>query len=415
MKTVKFYTLGCKVNQYETQVIREQFLRGGFEEIDNGKIADIYIINTCTVTANADRDSRRLISQVHRQNPQAKIVVTGCYTELDSDEIAKIPGVTHIIKNKDKNRIIELLNEPNELSEHNEIGISSFKGHTRAFLKIQDGCNNSCSYCKVPLVRGISRSRHLEVILKEAERLVKNGYKEIVLTGICLGAYGQDLNPKISILDVIEGLEKIEGLLRIRLSSIEAADVSDGLIDKMAQLKKLCRHLHIPLQSGNDEILKKMNRKYCRDDYLALIKRIKSLIPEIAITTDIMVGFPGESEINFQSTLGLIKEILPLKVHIFPYSRRESTHAASSFKDEISPMLIKKRIARLKNLSHACASIYKKQFLNKDMDVLIEARVKDNPGFWEGYTDNYIRALVKSSQNLKNQLLCVKLSLADFP
>lgn len=237
--------------------------------------------------------------------------------------------------------------------------------------------------------------------------MVKNGFKEIVLCGICLGAYGKEFKPRIGLVEVIEELERVEGLLRIRLSSIEAADVSDELIHKMAESKKLCPHLHIPIQSGDNEILRKMNRNYSRNDYSALINKIKTYIPKVAITTDVLVGFPGENEINFKNTLDLIQEIIPLKVHIFPYSRRLGT-AASNFKEEVNPFIIKKRILQLKNIVQDCELTYKKQFLNKNMDALIEGHYKDKPDFWEGYADNYIKVLVKSEQNLKNQLITIK-------
>jgi len=410
MKTIKFYTLGCKVNQYDTQEIRERFLRHGFQEINNGRKADVYVINTCTVTAIADYKSRYYIRYAFRQNPKAKIIVTGCYTELDSEEIFKISGVTHIVKNQDKHRILELLNEPRQLSQPQEKGISNFSGHTRAFLKIQDGCDNFCSYCKVPLVRGASRSKPLNEIVKEAERLLKNGFKEIVLTGICLGAYGRDLNSKVSLVNVIEALEKLDGLLRIRLSSIEASDVSEELIRKMAESKRLCPHLHIPIQSGDDEILKKMNRKYTFEGYLNLIEKIKTLIPEIAITTDVMVGFPRETEENFQNTIKLIQEIMPLKVHIFPYSLRQGT-AASNFKDVLNPLVIQERISRLKDVSKECSLAYKKQFLNRNLGVLIEERAKEDKTYWEGYTGNYIKVKVKAEVkvDLKNKIIPLKL------
>lgn len=408
MKTFKLYTLGCKVNQYETQNIREQFLRNGFKEMDNGKIADIYVINTCTVTHRADADSLQYIRRAKRENSKGIIVVTGCLAELDEDGIKKIGCVSLIVKNKDKENILRLLNEsnePNGLNEQNGRGVSSFKNHTRAFLKVQDGCNNSCSYCKVPLVRGRSRSRPINEIIQEAQRLVKNSFKEIVLCGICLGSFGKDLKPQVNLADLITALENIEGLLRIRLSSIEAGDVSDELINKMSTSGKLCRHLHIPMQSGDDEILKKMNRKYCRADYIKLIHKIKKYIPGIAITTDALVGFPGESETNFQNTLDLIKEIAPLKVHIFPYSEREGTYAADNFKHDVNQGIIKERILRLEDVANTCAQEYKKQFFNKTLKVLIEGPCKDNFGFWEGYSDNYIMVMVKSSLNLKNQLI----------
>jgi len=412
MQRVKFYTVGCKVNQYETQSIREQFIRFGFKAIDNGGSADIYLINTCTVTQKADRDSRHLIHLTHRQNPQAKILVTGCYTELDSAEIAKIPGVTHIIKNKDKDRIIELFSQRNNestkqrVNEH--IGITNFSGHTRAFLKIHDGCNNFCAYCKVPLVRGASRSRPLSSIVQEAGQLVKNGFKEIVLCGICLGDYGKDLASPLNLVDVIEALEETEGLLRIRLSSIEAGNISDKLIEKIKESKKLCPHLHIPVQSGDNEILRKMNRSYGREAYVDLIKKIKNKIPQIAISTDVLVGFPGEREENFQNTVKLIQEIAPLKVHIFSYSKRIGT-CASNFKDEVELHIIKERVQRLLAIAEGCSLAYRKKFLNKRLDVLIESRSKENPGFWEGHADNYIKVLVISKKNLKNQLISLRL------
>lgn len=459
MQTVKFYTLGCKVNQYDTQDIRERFIKAGFKEIINGEKADAYVINTCTVTAVADRKSRSFIHRAYFSNPKAKIVVTGCYTELDSDKIAKIPGVTHIVKNKDKNRIVELLNpvrdttnldnnpmvsngvnEHNEPNENNETGVIGFSGHTRAFLKIQDGCNNFCSYCKVPLARGISRSKPLDKIIQEASQLTKNGltpletigkqgidemsltgFKEIVLCGICLGAYGRDLVSAPGLVDVIEALEEIDGLLRIRLSSIEAGDVSGELIQKMAQSKKLCRHLHIPIQSGDDGILKRMNRGYKASDYLNLIERIKKRVPGIAITTDVMVGFSGESDENFQNTVRLIKEVLPLRTHIFPYSRREGTHAARNFNEKTDYKIIKERVSFLKQIAQACSLDFKKQFFNKSMGVLIEEPYGKDKRYWRGYADNYIKVLVKSSLNLKNQFISVKLNeitkdyaLADF-
>ena len=409
MRTVRFITLGCKVNQYDTQVIREQFLNTGFKEIDNHLPRDIYVINTCTVTQRADSESLNLIRRTIKENPKAKIIVTGCLTELDEDKIKNIDGVSLIVKNKDKNRIIEILKRKDtQLITHNSQLITFFKGHTRVFLKIQDGCNNFCSYCKVPLVRGTSRSRAMATITQEAEQLVKNGFKEIVLCGICLGAYGKDLPNQANLAEVIDALEKIEGLLRIRLSSIEAGDISEELLGRMAQSKKLCPHLHIPVQSGDNEILKKMNRNYCREDYLNVIKKIKMAIPEIAITTDVLVGFPGEREDNFQNTLNLIGEIAPLRVHIFPYSRRLGT-AAAILKDKINPLLTKERISRLRAISKRCALAYKRQFLNKDRDVLIEERSKENKKYWKGYTDNYIEVRIESGRNLKNQLIRVKL------
>ena len=394
-KTVKFFTLGCKVNQYDTQSLKERILHDqDFREVKNSLKADVYVINTCTVTAEADRKSRYLIHYAHRHNPKAKIFVTGCYAELDSGKIRNIPGVTQVLK---RNDVADILNA--------SPGISGFSGRTRAFLKIQDGCNNYCAYCKVPLVRGASRSRPLKIIKQEAKELVKRGFKEICLCGICLGAFGRDLLPNKDLVALINELEDIEGLFRIRLSSIEAGDVTGELIAKIARSGKLCRHLHIPIQSGDDIILAKMRRSYRRRDYLALIKRIRKQIPDIAITTDVMVGFPGEKDGNFKQTLELIRKIAPLRVHIFPYSRRQGT-AASRLKEMVSSEEIKERIAKLRRVSAECALRYKAQFIGKEMEVLIEERLKGNS--WQGHTGNYIKVTVESNRNLKNQVVLGK-------
>ena len=394
MKTIKFFTLGCKANQYDTQSMREYFAVRGLREINNGRKADVYLINTCTVTHRSDAESLNLIRRAKRQNPGAKIIVTGCFTELDRDRIKAVSRKVFIVRNRQKQKFLSR-------------GISDFKGHTRAFLKIQDGCNNSCAYCKVPLVRGPSRSRQLSGIVPEAKRLVERGFKEVVLTGICLGAYGHDLNPRMTLIDVIEELEKINGLLRIRLSSIEARDVSGELIKKLACSKKLCPHLHIPVQSGDDHILRKMKRHYTRADYLRLFKRLKSAVPGIAISTDILVGFPAETEENFQSTVTLIKKASPVRTHIFPYSEREGTPAAF-YDGKINPNVIAQRIAQIREIAKERSFSYKKAFLSKKIKVLIEERVKDAPRFWQGYSDNYIKVRVKSRANLKNRLVLVK-------
>jgi len=406
MKRVKFLTLGCKVNQYETQLLREQFLEAGLLELENSHPADFYVINTCTVTERADKESLNLIRRAKRENPRAEIIVTGCLTELDADKIRNIGGRRLIVKNKDKENISKRLSGSKRSGVE---GISYFKGHTRAFLKIQDGCNNSCSYCKVPLVRGKSQSRALAALLKDARRLVENGYKEIVLSGICLGAYGRDLRPRVSILEVLEVLKDLKGLLRIRLSSIEARDTSDDLINKIAGSKKICRHLHIPIQSGDDQILRRMNRHYTRSQYLELIRKIKRRIPQTAITTDMMVGFPGEEEANFINTMDLIKEILPLKVHIFPYSARVGTFAYKNFRERVDPLTIKTRISRLKNLADNCSLKYKRQFLGKEMEVLIEGEDTEGSSCWQGHTDNYIKVEVRSRQDLRNRLVPLRL------
>jgi len=420
MKTVKFFTLGCKVNQYDTQSIREQLLRCGLRELTTRAPADIYVVNTCTVTHRSDAGSLYLIRKVLRENPKAKVIVAGCLTKLDSDKIRKTSPGCLIIKDKEnlspifKKLKLTLHSSPS--SRHSlpkTRFISHFRGRTRAFLKIQDGCDNFCSYCKVPLVRGGSASRKIEDIISEARELAQNGFKEIVLCGICLGSFGKGLRPVAHLVDLIKQLEKIEGILRIRLSSIEAADVDSRLIKYMSASKKLCRHLHIPIQSGDDEILKKMNRRYTRQEYSRLIGKIKKSIPDIAITTDVLVGFPGEKESNFRNTLRLVKKIQPEKTHIFPYSSRQGTLAAKFSDARISDAQLKKRITALKLMADSCGLAYKKKFLGQAREVLFEARNKDKFGWWQGFTGNYLKVRLKSEQKLKNCLLPVRLIKID--
>ena len=419
MKTVKFFTLGCKVNQYETQVIREGFIRDGYREIAYGNKtkAGVYVINTCTVTHRADADSLNLIRRSKKENPAAKIIVTGCLTELDEDRIKTATASSLIVKNKDKARIIDLLSG-NKGKNHAfaSPGISGFSGHTRAFLKIQDGCNNFCSYCKVPLVRGSSKSKPLKQIIREGRRLVDKGFKEIVLTGICLGSYGKDLPSREGLIEVISSLENLQGLSRLRLSSIEKGDISTKLLDQISASRVVCPHLHIPLQSGDNRILKLMKRGYSACDYLSLVKKVKTRIPGVSITTDVLVGFPGETEADFENTLRLIEKILPLKVHIFPYSCRPGTAASRDFKAELPPAVIKERMRRMGVIAGKCSFLYKEKFLGKETSVLLEGRCKDDPACWEGYTASYIKVRVRSEKSLANRLVCVRLkkATADF-
>ncbi|MGD9015222.1 MAG: tRNA (N(6)-L-threonylcarbamoyladenosine(37)-C(2))-methylthiotransferase MtaB [Candidatus Omnitrophota bacterium] len=405
MKTVKFYTLGCKVNQYETQEIREQFQRAGFQELEDSMPVQVCVINTCTVTQRADSSSLYFVRRARRDNPDARIIVTGCLAKLDTDKISAIPGLELIVKNEDKHKIISLLDNSAQISS----GITHFKNHSRVFLKVQDGCNYKCSYCKVRLVRGKSRSRPLNEIINEAIDLIRNGYTEIVLSGICLGAYGKDLLPRLSLTRLIEELEGITANFRIRLSSIEVNDVSEDLLHKMSSSNKLCRHLHIPAQSGDAQILKKMNRAYSPDRYIQLIELIRRYLPEVAITTDVMVGFPGEAEDNFKNTVEMIKAIKPSGVHIFPYSRRLST-AAYDLGGFVSQLKIKSRIAVLQKICQDLRTAYYQRFISRVCQVVVERNASGCSNLWEGYTDNYIKVRIKSDLKLKNQIISVRLS-----
>ncbi len=414
----RFYikTLGCKVNQYESQLMREVLLKNGFKECLSEEIADIYIVNTCTVTQRADSESRYTVSFFHKTNPKAKIVVTGCYVERNSHDVSFLPGVRYIVKNADKHRVAAILSEEPSAETVITEGegqpwfiVSDFKGHTKAFIKVQDGCDNACSYCKIPIVRGRSRSKPLSYILEEAKGLIDKGFREIVLTGICLGAWGEDSHPRRGLLDILKGiLETVEGDFRIRLSSIEPAYVTEELIGYIASQDRICKHLHIPLQSGDDAILARMHRTYTGQEYRALIGRARKAMPDVAITTDVMVGFPGETGTHFQNTLHLMREVLPARTHIFPFSKRDGTRA-SDYGDGVSYEEIRRRCTAMKVLALEASYLYRMKFMNKDLDVLVETRRDRHSGLLVGYSDNYIKVMCDGPARLMGRIVPVRL------
>ena len=388
---VSFITLGCKVNQYETQAIRERFLQGDYKETE-GK-ADIYLINSCTVTAEADRECRLLIRSCHRANPHAKIIVTGCYAQRDDQEIWKMEGVTHVIKNHDKARIRDILGgrevqRPSAPAFYVPLSISDFKDHTRAFIKVQDGCDYRCAFCKVWTVRGRSVSRAPQEILEEARRLAEKGFKEVVLTGVSIGLYGKDLSQRVDLLDLVFMLEVIPQIERIRLSSIDPLDVTEILIEKLLRSEKCCRQLHLSLQSGSDEILRRMNRNYTTSQYCAIVERLREKVPDFSITTDVIVGFPGEEESHFQESLDFIRDITPTRIHAFPYSARKGT-LAHRFQGAVDPSVIRERARRLKAAALECSLRYRKPLLGQIVTVLFER--PEEEVILSGYTDRYVK------------------------
>lgn len=406
MKTFGFKTLGCKVNQYESQALRERLLGLGLEE-SKGESADIYVVNTCSVTQKADKESWGAIRKLNLHNPQARIFVTGCSVQNNPEKLKPLKGVSRVLGNEQKESLPDfILSDPGKrhLPGEQTPGISSFERHTRAFLKIQDGCNNGCSYCIIPKLRGISRSRPLEKIIQEAKNLADNGYKEIVLCGICLGAYGKDLGLLEGLVKIIEELEKVDGLLRIRLSSIESSDVSAQLINKMRNSAKLCHHLHIPFQSGDDKILRLMNRPTTADDYRNLILRLRNLIPDIGITTDVMVGFPGEEEKNFNNTVAFLEEARPSRIHVFTFSPRGNT-PAFGLTNKVEAKIIKERALRMKALAKELAAAFCRAYLGKPLDVLLEAGTFSEGAMCKGYSDNYIKVFAAKTQPLENKIV----------
>ena len=425
MKTCSFITLGCKVNQYETQALREAIMSSGYEEASSNVPVDLCVINTCTVTSTSDDKSRQQIRKVIRNNPDATVIVTGCYAESDAEAIKKIEGVGYVFEKGGESKIIEFVKTglvsdnssvpvPSNIRDprtkklrRNEsafdLKVSKFDGHTRAFLKIEDGCDIFCSYCIIPYVRGKVTSKKIDDILFEAEQLVSNGYKEIVLTGIHLGAYGKETGYQLNIINVLEELQALPGLERIRLSSIEVNEVTDDLIDVIADSDRICPHFHLPLQSGDDYILKRMNRKYDAAQYLETVERIRGRLELPSISTDILVGFPGEKRIHFENTMKLCEQAGFSRAHIFSYSPREDTPAAK-MPDHCKPSDIKERKKELEFLTAETSLEYKNLFVGRDIGILVEKERDKKTGKLCGYSDRYIKALFDGPDDLMNEI-----------
>ena len=408
-RTFSIATLGCKVNQYESQLMRESLARSGYREQNFKKKSTVHIINTCTVTQKTDKESRRLIRDAQRTNPKATIMVTGCYTEKDESQIRKIPGISFIVKNKDKHRIADILGKipgPKKIFSHT--AIKDFAAHEKAFVKVQDGCDNFCSYCKIPYVRGAPISRPLQDIRGEVEVLTQKGFREIVLCGICLGKWGADLKPPLNVAHLLKNLIEIRSDFRIRLSSIEPYYVSDELIYLMSISDKICKHLHIPLQSGDDEILRMMNRGYTSSEYLGLLENIRKKMPLISITTDVMVGFPGESEEGFKNTIETVKRAAFSRTHIFSYSKRDNTPSAN-FTRQVPNGIVKSRVHILEKIANNLAVKYQRKFVGKKVKVLVEAKRHNLTKSLTGYTDTYINVVIDAPKPLVGMIVAAKI------
>lgn len=419
MKKVAFYTLGCKVNQYETEAMEEMFLNKGYEIADSNDYADIYIINTCTVTNLSDRKSRQFIRRSKRINKDSVIAVVGCYSQVAPDEIENIDEVDVIIGTTERHKVVELCEKAKEsngvlnivqnirdMKNFEELRIDEIKSKTRAFIKIQDGCNQFCSYCIIPYARGPIRSRALGNIIKECKRLADNGFKEVVLTGIHVASYGKDLDENITLLDVIEEINKIGGIERIRLSSMEPRLIDESFMKRYSNLSKTCPHFHISLQSGSDFILKKMNRKYTTEDYLETVSTIRKYMPDAGITTDIIVGFPGETDKDFNETLNFVKKIGFSRIHAFKYSPRQGT-PASKYKDQIHGNIKQERSEKLIKLAEIEMQKFHSKFIGETVHVLFEERLKGNDEYMVGYTKNYIRVAARTCEDISGKILPV--------
>ncbi len=425
MKRCAFITLGCKVNQYETQAMREIILKNGYTETQANERADLYVINTCTVTAVSDTKSKQFIKKTARQNPEARILVTGCYAEANSAEIKSFTkGLNITIADRnEKAKIAEFVSSNGSTVPSKEPGsifdlkISAFEDHTRAFLKIEDGCDNRCSYCIVPFARGDVISRPIDGVIEEAKRLADNGYQEINLTGIHLGAYGKDFaaNNKngANLLNVLVELEKIIGLERIRLSSIEANEISDDMIELIAGSEKICPHFHLPLQSGDDYILKRMNRKYDTNKYLSILDKIRNKIELPAFTTDLIIGFPGENEERFQNSMETCRKAGFSRIHIFPFSAREGTPAAK-MPDVCEPAAINARKKIMRATARELAINYARNFIGKDIKILTESTFEESTGALSGYTERYVKTdFIGDKSNMKKFVTVKAKEVAD--
>ncbi|MDI3481148.1 MAG: threonylcarbamoyladenosine tRNA methylthiotransferase MtaB [Tepidanaerobacteraceae bacterium] len=418
MPKVAFYTLGCKVNQYESDAMAELFKERGYDVVDFETAADVYVINTCSVTNESARKSRQMIRKASRINPYAKVAVVGCYAQLRSEEISQIPGVDVVIGTKDRRHIVDLVEDAVKRQEQivrvqdimgertfEEIAFKGLRQKTRAFLKIQEGCNMFCSYCIIPYARGPVRSRPMESIIKEAQELAAEGFKEVVLTGIHLGLYGHDLGGKgIHLLEVIRRISQIDGIKRIRLSSIEALELTEEFVEELALMEKFCHHFHIPLQSGCDSVLKRMNRRYTAAQFRERVECIREKMPDVSVTTDVIVGFPGETQEEFEKTFDFIRDTGFYRLHVFPFSPMEGTPAAKMPKP-VKKSIKEERSRRLINLSQDLEKDFRQKFLGQTVEVLFEQET--DMGTYEGLTGNYMKVEASARKNIHNKLLPV--------
>ncbi len=429
MSLVAFHTLGCKVNHYETEAIWQLFKESGYERTEFESTADVYVINTCTVTNTGDKKSRQVIRRAIRKNPDAVICVTGCYAQTSPAEIMAIPGVDIVVGTQDRKKMLEYIEQYKEERQpingvgnimktrvYEELDVPSFTDRTRASLKIQEGCNNFCTFCIIPWARGLMRSRDPQEVIKQAQQLVNAGYKEIVLTGIHTGGYGEDMKD-YNLAALLRDLEsKVIGLKRIRISSIEASQITDEIIEVLDKSKKVVRHLHVPLQSGSNTVLKRMRRKYTMEFFAERLTKLRQALPGLAITSDVIVGFPGETEEEFMETYNFINEHKFSELHVFPYSKRTGTPAAR-MEDQIDEEVKNERVHRLISLSDQLAKEYASNYEGDVLEVIPEEIDKDDPtsGLYIGYTDNYLKVKFDATEDMIGKIVKVKITKAGYP
>lgn len=415
-KIISFLTLGCKVNLYETEAVEEMLKTHGYEIGNFEEYSDVYVINTCTVTAMSDKKSRQMIRRTKKINPNSIVVVMGCYSQKAPNEILAIEEVNLVLGTSNRKAILKELENisPNEkkvvvedimkIRDFEELEISEVRDRARALVKIQDGCDRFCSYCIIPYTRGPVRSRKLESIVNEVERIVANGYKEVVLTGIHVASYGKDLGEK-GLIDVIEEISKVKGLERIRTSSVEPIIITEDFVDRLSKLPKFCPHFHLSLQSGSDSVLKRMNRRYTSLEYKQAVDTIRKSFPLAAITTDVIVGFPEETESEFQETYEFLKEIKLYETHIFKYSPREGTKAAL-MSDQVDPSIKTQRSDMLLELNKKHKLEFEQRHIGQEVGILVETFEN---GYAIGHTQNYIKVGVETEEDLTNHIITAQI------
>ena len=423
VKKVAFCSLGCKVNQYETNAMAQKFIEHGYEVVEFDEYADVYIVNTCTVTNVADRKSRQMLRRAKEINKDATLVACGCYAQVAKEELKKIPEIDLIIGNNEKNDIIQivenhiaqkgaedLVSDVMYKLDYIELGTTTYTEKTRAVIKVQDGCDRFCSYCLIPYARGHIRSRKIENVIEEIKKVVEEGINEVVITGIHIASYGRDFKGEnIGLIDLLEEINKIQGLHRIRLGSIEPTIITDEFVERLSKLDKICDHFHLSLQSGCTETLKRMNRRYTTEEFKAVTKRLRAKFPNAALTTDIIVGFPGETDEEFNTTYEFLKEIAFYKMHIFKYSQRKGTKAAV-MPNQVDGKIKEERSKKLIELSNENEYNYNKKYIGKQVEVLFEEREGE---YLKGHTTNYIVVKHKTDKNdLINKIAKVTVSEA---
>jgi threonylcarbamoyladenosine tRNA methylthiotransferase MtaB len=415
---VALTTLGCKVNQFETEVMEGLFKERQYDIVSFDEEADFYIINTCSVTHLGEKKSRQLIRRAKRLNPQSIIAVTGCYAQIAPDQVEAIEGVKVIVGTKERHTIVDLveraaheegvvnaITDIMQAKEFEDIPLFAAPGRTRAFLKIQEGCSNFCTYCIIPYARGPLRSRKLKSVKEEAEKLVQAGFKEIVLTGIHLGAYGRELTEDINLVDAVNAVLEIGDLKRLRLGSLESIELSPDLFDVLCKDERFCPHVHLPLQAGQDDILKAMNRHYTAAEFREVIDKVMNTVENVAISTDIIVGFPGETDEMFEQGLAFARSMDFAKIHVFPYSKRQGTPAAT-FPNQVDEHVKKERAHAMQMMADEKMQEYCKRFIGKTLSVLFET---EHEGIADGLTGNYVRIYVDADSVVCGEIYNVSL------